>query len=58
MNNYRYNSTTGTFTVPPGGEGLYYLSVYLRVYGDIAAYFNIELNGELICTASSELTGQ
>ena len=25
---YRYNSTTGTFTVPPGGDGFYYFSVY------------------------------
>ena len=25
---YRYDSTTGTFTVPPGGDGFYYFSVY------------------------------
>ena len=25
---YRYDSTTGTFTVPSGGDGFYYFSVY------------------------------
>ena len=25
---YRYDSTTGTFTVPPGGDGFYYFYVY------------------------------
>ena len=25
---YRYNSTTGTFTVPPGGDEFYYFSLY------------------------------
>ena len=51
----RYDSTTGTFTVPPGGE-FYYFSANLRVHGDIAVYFNIELNGELMCTIYSDLT--
>ena len=25
---YRYDGTIGTFTVPPGGDGFYYFSVY------------------------------
>ena len=25
----RYDSTTGVFTVPPGGDGVYYFSTYL-----------------------------
>ena len=25
---YRYDSKTGTFTVPSGGDGFYYFSVY------------------------------
>ena len=52
----RYDSTTGTFTVPPGGDGFYYFSVFLTADGDEAAYFDIELNGELICSAISDLT--
>ena len=52
---YRYDSTTGTFTVPSGGDGFYYFSVYLWVRPDRAAYFEIELNGELICTAASDV---
>ena len=53
---YRYDSTTGTFTVPPGGDGYYYFSVYLRVNGDEAGTFDVEINGELLCTAYSDLT--
>ena len=53
---YRYDSTTGIFTVPPGGDGYYYFSVYFRVDGDISAAFEIEVNGELLCTAYSDLS--
>ena len=53
---YRYDSTTGTFTVPSGGDGLYYFSVYLRVLGDESAAFDIEVNGEVVCEALSDLT--
>ena len=42
--------------MPPGGDGFYYLSVYLFVRGDASAYFDIEVNGELVCTAYSDLT--
>ena len=53
---YRYDITTGTFTVPPGGDGFYYFSVYLRFYGDQSAGFEVEINGELLCTVAPDLT--
>ena len=51
----RYDSTTGTFTVPPGGDGFYYFSVYLTAEGPELCYFDIEINGLRICTAYSDL---
>ena len=53
---YSYDSTTGTFTVPPGGDGYYYFSVYLNADGDESSIFDVELNGERICTVRSDLT--
>ena len=50
---YRYDSTTGTFTVPPGGDGYYYFSVYLLVDSDEWGRFNIEINGQILCTAQT-----
>ena len=32
--------------MPPGGNGYYYFSVYLRVNGDEAGTFDVEINGE------------
>ena len=37
--------------MPPGGDGLYYFSVYLTMNSFDFGYFDIELNGETICTA-------
>ena len=51
---YRYDSSTGTFTVPSGGGGYYYFSVYFTVWYTEYAYFDIEINGEPICTASAD----
>ena len=51
---YRYDSTTGTFTVPPGGDGFYYFSLYLLVRGGKYATFDIEVNGFKLCTAYTE----
>ena len=50
----RYDSTTGTFTVSPGGDGFYYFSVYLLVLQSHVTVFDIEINGQIICTAYAE----
>ena len=50
----RYNNTTGTFKVPPGGDGFYYFSIYLLVQYDAYCIFDIEINGEVFCTAYVE----
>ena len=42
--------------MPPGGDGFYYFSVFLIVDGAEFAYFDVELNGQLICTVFSDLT--
>ena len=49
----RYDSTTGTFTVPPGGDGFYYFSTYLLVVSGKHGYFDMQINGELLCTAQT-----
>ena len=51
---YRYDSSSGTFTVPPGGEGFYYFSVYLLWYYEEYGYFDIQINGEILCTVRFE----
>ena len=48
---YRYDNTTGTFTAPPGGDGFYYFSVYLTMTPARFGFFDIQVNGEIICTA-------
>ena len=53
---YRYDTSTGTFTVPPGGDGFYYFSVYLSTVSIESAYFDVEVNGQLLCSAVGELT--
>ena len=42
---------TGVFTVPHGGEGLYYFSTYFLVQSGEAAVFNMVVNGVIVCTA-------
>ncbi len=46
----RYDPSIGTFTVPPGGEGLYYFSTYVLVDAGEWAHFNIRVNGVNLCT--------
>ena len=36
-----YDVTTGVFTVPPGGEGLYYFYTHFRYESSEFAVFNI-----------------
>ena len=48
---HRYDSTTGTFTVPSDGGGSYYFSIYLTMTPARFGLFDIEVNGEIICTA-------
>ena len=48
---FRYDSSTGTFTVPPGGDGFYYFSVYCTVWPFQYAVLSIRINGETICEA-------
>ena len=52
---FRYDSTTGTFTMPPGGDGYYYFSVYLVIRNDEVGFFDIVINGDLLCTAYNDL---
>ena len=44
------------FTVPPGGDGFYYFSVYLLVQDAETGSFEIQLNGEVVCMAHSQQT--
>ena len=40
--------------MPPGGDGFYYFSAYFVVWYFEWAYFDIQINGELICTAFAD----
>ena len=51
---YIYDSRTRTFTVPPGGDGYYYFSAYFHVYYYEYAVFDIQINGEVLCTAYTD----
>ena len=53
---FRYDSSSGLFTVPSGGDGFYYFSVFLNVDGDEYGYFDVEINGQLMCTVCGDLT--
>ena len=37
--------------MPPGGDGFYYFSTYLLVQNGEFGLFDIEFNGEIVCTA-------
>ena len=42
--------------MPPGGNGFYYFSVYLRLNGNEYGRFDIQINGAVICSAYTEQT--
>ena len=46
----RNDSSSGTFTVPSGGDGFYYFSVYLIINPSEFGFFDVEINGERVCT--------
>ena len=40
--------------MPPGGDGFYYFSVYLLMNGGDWGRFDIEINGEVLCTVDGD----
>ena len=52
---FRYDSTTGQFTVPRGGAGLYLF--YTNFFGEEQeyAYFRIRANGQGVCAAFADI---
>ena len=52
--NCSYDSSTGVFTVPPGGDGLYYFSTYLSVDLQEIAHMDIQVNDESMCSARGD----
>ena len=48
---FRYDDTTGTFTVPPGGAGYYYFSTNLVADDGELGIFDIVVNGSQTCSA-------
>ena len=51
---YRYDSSTGVFTVPPGGDGVYYFSMYVLVQDGELGHFDMRLNGDGIFSSYSD----
>ena len=40
--------------MPPGGDGFYYFSVYAMVSAGEECRFNLELNGEILCSLDGD----
>ena len=51
---FRYNGTTGIFTVPEGGSGLYFLYIHLITTTGNFAAFELKRNEEQICVAEGD----
>ena len=51
---YRYDSSTGTFTVPSGGDGFYYFSAYLLGRNGELSNFDLQINGDQLCSIQLE----
>ena len=43
--------------MPPGGDGWYYFFAHFRVVGNEYALFNIQLNGNYLCTMVEDDAG-
>ena len=53
---FSYDSETGVFTVPPGGDGFYFFSVYaLSEFGELFT-FDIRMNNQAVCAAYGDMT--
>ena len=46
---FRYNPTTGVFTVFPGGAGYYFFTNHFTVSGGELAFIDLRVNGEEVC---------
>ena len=51
---FRYNSTTGMFTVPPGGDGMYFFYIFMKVDWGEYALFEIRINNVRMCSANGD----
>ena len=40
--------------MPPGGDGYYYFSVFLLAVSDELGRFDIQINGETLCTVQTD----
>ena len=46
---------TGVFTVPSGGEGLYYFSIFMAIQPQERGLFEIHVNNEAVCTSIGDM---
>ena len=46
----RYEPDTRVFTVPPGGEGYYFLTIYVTVWYSEFVEIDLRVNGKVVCT--------
>ena len=52
---FRYNSSTGQFTVPRGGTGLYFLYTNFFAENDRFADFAVRVNEGQVCYAKADM---
>ena len=52
--NCSYDSTTGQFTVPPGGDGLYYFYAHFGVNAPKLARLDMRRNGGVFCVVRED----
>ena len=52
-----YNSTTGVFTVPSGGGGVFYFSASFLISPSVFARFDIRHNDDVICSGHGDSPG-